>query len=79
MTKKGTKADAIDKDDAQPPLVPLSEDELKKAGKKLAGKIRELEDLEAEHKELREEQKAERTKLKGEIAAIATTIRQQGR
>lgn len=69
----------VDVDEQQPPLVPLSEKELKDAGKKLAGLVRDLEDLTTSHQGLRAEMKAERTAVREEMAAVAQTIRQQGR
>jgi hypothetical protein len=63
----------------QPALVPMAQDEVLTAGRKLAAKVRDLEQLEEEHKAAREEQRAERTKLREEIGAIASTIRTQGR
>ena len=66
-------------DAEQSALVPMSEAELEEAGRDLARKVGELKDLEAEHKESRTEQAEARTTLRGEIQAIAQTIRQQGR
>jgi hypothetical protein len=77
--KRGEDNGAVDVDEQQPALVPMSAAEVKDAGRKLAAKVRELEDLELEHKELREEQRAERKTLKEAISAIARTVRQQGR
>lgn len=66
-------------EDSQPPLVPMSQDEVSKAGRTLAAKIRELEEMEADHGEERKMKKAERDSLRGSIAAIASTIRAMGR
>lgn len=70
---------AVDPDDQQPPLVPMSEEEVKAAGRKLAQKVRELKDMTTAHQGQRAEMKAERTALRDEIETIAQTIRQQGR
>ena len=69
----------VDKDLAQPPLVPMSDAELKAAGKKLAQKVRELEDMKKEHAEESTARAADRKALQDEISAIASTIRQHGR
>jgi len=63
----------------QPPLVPLSEEEMQKAGKKLARMTGELEAMEVDHAEIRKEQKTERDKLRSDINGLAQTIRDQGR
>lgn len=63
----------------QPPLVPLTEEELKSAPGRLAKAIEELEQLEAAHKEVRTEQSAARKKLRGQISSLASQIRSQGR
>lgn len=66
-------------EDAQPALIPMSEAEVFEAGKKLAQKVRELEEMEVEHDKERKGFREEETALKEEIAAIASTIRSQGR
>lgn len=71
--------EAVDIDEQQPALVPMSEQEVKDAGKKLAQKVRDLKDMTTQHQGQRAEMKAERTALRDEIDAIAQTIRQQGR
>ncbi len=63
----------------QPALVPLSEQELKEAPRRLANLIEELDQLEAEHKEVRAGQAKQRKKISGQIKAIAGQIRHQGR
>lgn len=63
----------------QPPLVPLSEDEMQKAGKKLARMTGELEAMEVDHAQIRKEQKTERDKLRSDIHGLAQTIRETGR
>ena len=69
----------VDEDEQQPPLVPMSEQEVKDAGRKLAGLVRELKDMTTKHQGVRTEMKAERTALREEMEAVAQTIRQQGR
>jgi hypothetical protein len=66
-------------DDAQGVLVPMTEAELKDAGRLLTRKVKELRDLQAEHAEARADMKRERDELAAEIDAIASTIRTQGR
>jgi hypothetical protein len=68
-----------DPDDEQPPLVPMSEEELQRAGKRLARLTGELNAMEIDHAEIRKEQKTERDKLRSDILGLAETIRQQGR
>lgn len=63
----------------QKELIPLTDEELAEAPRQLANYIKELEDLEAEHKEVREEHSAERKRVRGRIASLAQQIRQQGR
>ncbi len=77
-TRKEKKA-RHEHEDAQPPLVPLSEDEMKAAGLKLAHKVRELEELEVEHDKERKAMREGEKGLREEIAAIASTIRSAGR
>jgi hypothetical protein len=72
---KNTQVDETD----QQTLVPMSEEEVKEAGHKLAKKVKELEDLQAEHKELKDDMRAKEKRVKGEISAIASTLRTQGR
>jgi hypothetical protein len=69
----------IDKDLAQPPLIPMSDVELKAAGKQLAQKVRELEDMKREHAAEAKERSEDRAGLQAEVSAIASTIRQHGR
>jgi len=77
-TRKEKKA-RHEAEDAQPPLIPLSEDELKQAGKKLAMKVRELEEMEVEHDKERKGMGEAEKAVKEEMAAIASTIRSAGR
>ena len=77
-TKKATKAEH-QAEDAQPALIPMSEEETRHAGQKLAAKVRELEEMEMEHDHERKEFREAEANLKGEIAAIASTIRNAGR
>jgi predicted nucleic acid-binding Zn-ribbon protein len=72
-------SEPVDKDKVQPPLIPLSPEELEAAGKKLAEKVRELEELKEQHEEGRKFMSEARKKLEGEISSIASTIRQHGR
>lgn len=65
--------------DAQPSLVPLTDEEMKTAPLRMANAQKELEDLEAEHKESRAEQAAERKKVRGRLSSLASQIRSQGR
>ncbi len=64
---------------AQPPLIPMSREELDEAAQDLAGKIAELEEMEAEHAAQRKTMRDTRNALLGTIGAIASTIRGQGR
>jgi hypothetical protein len=64
---------------AQAVLVPMTDEELKAAGHKLAAKQGELEDLKARHSEEKSEMRAAEKRLAGEVSAIASTIRTQGR
>ncbi|MBI4636124.1 MAG: hypothetical protein HY727_07210 [Candidatus Rokubacteria bacterium] len=70
---------ALNGEQAQPPLIPLSDAELRQAGKTLADLIRQLRDLKANHKASREAQREARDALAAEIEAVASTIRTQGR
>jgi hypothetical protein len=79
MAKKTPPKKRHHAEEAQPALIPMSEDELRSAGRELAVKVAELEELEADHAEIRKAQRKERDGLKKKIAAIASTIRQQGR
>lgn len=72
MARKKTEID-------QPPLVPLTDEELQAAGPKLAGLVKDLEDLDAAHKVVRTAQAKARKKLRGQMAALAGQIRSQGR
>lgn len=65
--------------DTQPPLVPMGEEELQRAGQRLARLTGELAAMEIDHAEIRREQKTERAMLHMEILGLAETIRQQGR
>ncbi|HEV8574740.1 MAG TPA: hypothetical protein VGR43_08535 [Dehalococcoidia bacterium] len=68
-----------DVEKAQPALIPMSEDEQRKAGRSLAKKIRELSQLRLTHAEIRKEQKTAEEKLVNSIEGIAETIRTMGR
>ena len=71
--------DEIDRDEVQPSLIPMTEDDVLVAGRKLATKVRELEDMSADHALKRTEMSNARDALREEIGNIAQTIRQQGR
>lgn len=77
--KDGTTKDGPTKKPEQAALIPLSAEELAAAPKKLAGLIDTLDELEREHKEIRAEQGKERKKVQGQIRALASQIRTQGR
>jgi len=79
MTKDTKPTPPVDKDLAQPPLVPMTDAELKAAGSKLAQKVRELEDMKKEHAEEATERSNDRKGLQDEVSAIASTIRRHGR
>ena len=64
---------------AQPALIPLSHDELDDAARDLAGKIAELEEMEADHAAQRKTMRDTREALLATIGAIASTIRSGGR
>lgn len=57
----------------------MTREELDKAAQELAGKIAELEEMEAEHTAQQKAMRDTRLALLGEIAAVASTIRSQGR
>ena len=64
---------------AQPSLVPMSREELDEAAQDLAGKIAELEEMEAEHADQRKTMRDTRNALLATIGAVASTIRSHGR
>lgn len=63
----------------QPPLIPLSEEELRSAAEKLAQRIADLEALKKVHAEERKTMKEAEDDLENEISSIASTIREHGR
>jgi Holliday junction resolvase RusA-like endonuclease len=77
--------DAADTTPAEPPppqqlgLIPMTEDELREAGAKLASKVAALAAMKQVHRDERAEMTREREELEAEIQSIAQTIRQQGR
>jgi F0F1-type ATP synthase membrane subunit b/b' len=73
------KAKADDPEDVQPPLIPMSDEELKKAGREMANLVHLLEDMEEEHAETNKEYREERDRVRKELSALASTFRQQGR
>ncbi len=79
---RGTRGNAVARhaaERAQPPLIPMSREELDEAAQDLAGKIAELEKMEAEHAAQRKTMRDTRNALLASIGAIASTIRGQGR
>jgi hypothetical protein len=74
-----SEVDQVEQDERQPSLVPMSDEELRTAGRTLARMIRDLNELKVKHTAVRAEQKAERERLTEKIASLAQTISQQGR
>jgi len=68
-----------DAEQAQPPLIPMSREELDEAAQDLAGQIAELEEMEADHAAQRKTMRDTRNALLGTIGAVASTIRSHGR
>lgn len=73
------KVDATTTEPIQPPLVPLTEEEVAELQKNLPVWIGELKALETKHAGLRAEMKAERADLQKRIDNAAQQLRQQGR
>lgn len=69
----------VDARDAQPPLVDLTDEEKAALPSNLATAVKELEDLEAEHKKIRRAQGKERKQVNAKISAYASQIRNGGR
>jgi hypothetical protein len=65
--------------DPQPELVPMSEDELKGAGRQLAVLEGELDEMEASHKKEAADRAKQRKTVRGKIKSLASQIRKQGR
>jgi hypothetical protein len=65
--------------DPQPALIPMTEDELREAGRKLANLVQDLATMTAAHALQRTEQATERKELRERIDNVAQSIRQQGR
>lgn len=63
----------------QPPLVPMSDEELKDAAQMLALKIKTLEETKTHNDSERKQMRSKVHKLEQEIQAIASTVRNQGR
>ena len=78
-TRKGDVKGRHAAEQAQPPLIPMSHDELDTAARDLAGKIAELEEMEADHRDRRKAMRDTRNALLATIGAVASTIRSQGR
>lgn len=64
---------------AQPALVPMSEEELRDAGRLLANLVDEKKAMVTRHQGERVDMKKERTDLDERIQNVARTIREQGR
>ena len=75
---KSPKADH-DAEQAQPSLIPMSREELDEAAQDLAGKVAELEEMEADHADQRKTMRDTRNALMATIGAVASTIRSHGR
>ena len=69
----------LDPDEVQPALIPMSDDEVRDAGRDLATRVKELRDLKTQHAGRRVEMKKERESVQKDIDRIAGCIRQQGR
>ena len=64
---------------AQPSLIAMDQEELSEAAQDLAGKIAELEEMEADHAAQRKAMRDTRNALLATIGAVASTIRSHGR
>jgi hypothetical protein len=60
-------------------LVPMSEEEMKKASQLLARLVRDLDVMEADHAEQRKTMRDERDTLRERISGVAESLRTQGR
>jgi len=78
-TRKGDAKAQHAAEQAQPPLIPMSREELDEAAQDLAGKVAELEEMEADHAAQRKTMRDTRNALLATIGAVASTIRSQGR
>ena len=78
-TRKGDAKAQHATEQAQPPLIPMSREELDEAAQDLAGKIAELEEMEADHAGQRKTMRDTRNALLATIGAVASTIRSHGR
>ena len=76
---KGNPKVAHAAEQAQPPLIPMDQEELDEAAQDLAGKIAELEEMEADHGAQRKTMRDTRNALLATIRAVASTIRSHGR
>jgi hypothetical protein len=63
----------------QPALVPMTEEELRAAGRRLAAKCLELREMTRRHSAERTEQAEARKALREEIGNLSETIASQGR
>ena len=66
-------------DDAQLPILPLTDDELRETGAELAAMIRTLQRMERDAKQMRQEQAEEIMALRLRIRNLANTIHTQRR
>jgi hypothetical protein len=66
-------------DDAQLPILPLTDDELRQAGAELADMVRALTRMERDLADARTEQRQEIQALRLRIRELANTIRSQRR
>lgn len=64
---------------AQPPLIPMSREEMDEAARDLAQDVAVLEEMERSHAEARKAMRQEREAVMARIASTASTIRSQGR
>ena len=78
-TRKGDAKAQHAAEQAQPPLIPMSREELDEAAQDLAGKVAELEEMEADHAAQRKTMRDTRNALLATIGAVASTIRSHGR
>lgn len=69
----------VEDEAAQPPLIPMAEDELRESSLHLAKLVGQLDDLKATHKAERTAMREEEGKIEERVSAIASTIRTQKR
>ena len=77
-TKRPTPGpERVEQEAAQPPLIPMAEDELRESSLHLAKLVGQLDDLKAAHKAERTAMREEEGKIEERVSAIASTIRTQ--